>query len=385
MRNLYLDLEYGISGDMFLAALADLGVDYSQLQDAMNRAGLGVDIEFSIEKRNSIAGKKARFSWDGNQPFRHLQDILALVDKLDLSLETKKRSSQAFARLAQVEAQVHDQEIQKVHFHEIGALDTLIDVVGACWGLEQLEIHKVCASPVPWFRGKVSTAHGELPLPAPATAILLHNKKVRPSGYDWEVVTPTGALILDQLVQDFETGFEGTLLGMGLGFGESQRNFNGLRLFLSREQGEGDQFQRDQVWVLTTNVDHLTGEELGIFLEKAMQSGALDVIHLPGTMKKNRPGSQIQVMCRQKDLARIQEMFFQHTLTLGIRVEKVSRVLLPRKNAEIEWGKEKVQAKEIIYKDKSYLRPEMNALLDLAEKKETSVVELRLARNKDPK
>ncbi len=380
MRRLYLDLEYGISGDMFVAALADLGVDFAFLQQVLDRLGLEINMNFSSESRNGIMGKKAEFSWGKEQPMRNLNSILSLINKMDISSEVKQRSCQAFKRLAQVEAEVHGIDVKEVHFHEIGALDTLMDVVGVFWGLEQLNVNDATASPVPWFRGKIKADHGELPLPVPATAVLLRGKTVRPADYEWEVITPTGALLLDQLVADFRTGFKGMLLGSGTGFGQREKGFNGLRLFLFEEESGDKKYLHDHVLVLTTNIDHLTGEELGVFMSRIMKSRALDVLYIPGFMKKNRPGCQIQVICAEEDLDTVLDSMFKQTLTLGIRIEKVQRVLLPRKTGKMKLEEEDIKAKKIFLDNQEYIRPEMDALLDLAAKKKKSVAGIRLSK-----
>ncbi|WP_291318492.1 LarC family nickel insertion protein [Desulfonatronospira sp.] len=379
MSLLYLDLEYGISGDMFVSALSDLGIDFQPLEKAFNSLGLGVKMKFVKETRNGIQGKRADFSWDYHQPLRLLREIRALLHRMPVSEKVKDGSTLAFERLAGVEAMVHGMDVDQVHFHEVGALDTLMDIVGAFWGLEQMGVGRVSASTVPWFCGKVQTAHGELPLPAPATAMLLKNKKIKPSDYHWEIITPTGALILDQLVQEYSSGFRGILRKSGTGFGEKKAGFNGLRAFLAETEEIQDKYEQDKVWLLTTNIDHLTGEELGVFLESMMQAGALDVIHLPGTMKKNRPGCQVQVLCRPDKLGSVQDAFFKYSLTLGVRMQLQERILLPRRSTGIKLKNQDVQAKEIFFDGRSYVRPEMNDLLNLSHRCRESVVQIRLS------
>ena len=380
MRRLYLDLEYGISGDMFVAALADLGVDFSLLQQTLDGLGIEAEMKFSSESRNGILGKKAEFTYNQDQPMRNLDHIISLINRMYVSAEVKQRSSQAFRRLAQVEAEVHGINVSEVHFHEIGALDTLMDVIGTFWGLEQLNVKDATASPVPWFRGKINADHGEMPLPAPATAVLLRGKTVRPADYEWEVITPTGALLLDQLVADYRTGFGGMLLGSGIGFGQRKQGFNALRLFLFEEESGGRKYIHDHVLVLTTNIDHLTGEELGVFMNQIMKSRALDVLHIPGIMKKNRPGCQLQVMCAEEDLGTVLDSMFKQTLTLGIRIEKVHRVLLPRMTGKMNLEEEDIRAKKIFLDNQEFVRPEMDALLDLAARKKKSVAGIRLSK-----
>lgn len=374
MKKLYMDISRGISGDMFISALADLGVDFGLLEKKFNEAGLDVRIERVSEKRNGITGIQTRISWSKEQPMRTLKQIVPVIEGLGVSDSVKEKSVNAFKRLAQVEAQVHGLDLNEIHFHEVGALDTLVDVAGAFWGLEVLSINNVQSSPMPWFQGEVDISHGTVSLPAPATALLMQGKSIVPSDYDWEIITPTGALLVDQLDVQFSKGFEGKLISSGLGYGSSQRGFNGLRVFLIEE--EQDEFVRDQVWLLESNIDHMTGEELGVFLEKIMDAGALDVIFLQGIMKKNRPGGQLQVICALDDLYLIRDAFFRHSLTLGIRVSKVSRSILLRNSSFLEIGGQKIAAKETVYSGRVYKRPEMEDLKKAAEKGDGSVVGL---------
>jgi pyridinium-3,5-bisthiocarboxylic acid mononucleotide nickel chelatase len=380
MKKLFMDLSRGISGDMFIAALADAGVDYKGLEKIFQQAGIMISIDVAVLKRNSISGRMAMISWENNQPLRTLKEILPIIDKMDVSFTVKQKSVQAFKRLARAEADVHGTSLDLVHFHEIGALDTLADIVGAFWGLERLGVCEVTSSPMPWFSGEVDTRHGLMPLPAPATANLMQGKEVCPGDFDWEIITPTGALIVDQLVSNFENGFRGKTKVCGTGFGSVDKGFNALRVFIYDESG--DHFPEDQVWLLESNIDHLTGEELGYFFRKIMEAGALDVIFLQGIMKKNRPGGQLQVLCDDENLEVVREEFFRQTLTLGIRISRVSRNILPRKDGHVSLEGEQVKAREALFSGKAYLRPEMESLAKLAEEKKMSIVELRLNKNK---
>ncbi len=372
-----MDLSRGISGDMFISALADTGVDFGRLEQAFIRSGIQVRIDISQVKRNGIMGMTARITWKNEQPLRTLEHILPIIQSLDISPAVRQKSVKAFHRLAEVEASVHGEPKEKVHFHEIGALDTLIDIVGAFWGLEALGIEEVTSTPMPWFGGEAEIAHGLITLPAPATSILMQGKQIRPSNYDWEIITPTGALIVDQLVSDFAGGFHGKLAGSGIGFGKYDRGFNGLRIFLWEDE-PSEQYLLDRVWLLESNIDHLTGEEIGLFFQKIMDAGALDVIFLQGIMKKNRSGGQIQVMCHDENLNRVREEFFRQTLTLGMRISQMCRNTLPRRESWISLEGGQVKACESLFCGRRYIRPEMESLAELGAKKDMSIVELRL-------
>jgi hypothetical protein len=293
-----------------------------------------------------------------------------------LSSRVRGRSSQAFQRLAATEARVHGQDIEDVHFHEVGAADTIVDVVGFFWGLEALEISEVMCSDLPWFTGEVDTEHGRLPLPAPATAVLLQGKPVYPTDFSQEIITPTGALIADQAVDRFESGPMGELVQGGTGWGEMDLGSmpNGLRGFVFK----AGTASRERIVVLETTLDHLTGEELGDCLQVLLQAGALDVIYIPGVMKKNRPGGILQVLCRPEQEQGLLQTLFDHSLTLGIRRQDVQRVVLPRRATTLDTGLGRIQAKEMdLGQDGKVVRPEHEALKALSEKTGRSVAQLR--------
>lgn len=374
MPELHLDCPAGIAGDMFLAAAADLEVDFRPLQEAFCAAGLPFVISVHSACDHGIAGKRVDIRAGEVQPLRHLKDLQGIVERLSISDLVRSRSVKAFTRLAEVEAQVHGCAIEAVHFHEIGAVDTLVDVVGAFWALERLDVGRVTCSHLPWFTGSVQCAHGRLPLPAPATSALLQGKPVYPTHFRQEIITPTGALLVDQIVDEFVAGPEGMLERSGLGLGRIELDtVNGLRLFLVSPAERG----MERIMVLETNVDHLTGEEIGSVFGVLMAGGALDVLYLPGVMKKNRPGGLLQILCRPEDLDRIRDLTFIQTMTLGLRITASTRVVLPRAahTCSTAWGP--LAAKETVVDGKRYRRPEFEALRALAERTGRSVAQLR--------
>jgi uncharacterized protein (DUF111 family) len=235
-RVLYFDPAGGVAGDMVIAALSDLapeGVDPAVLAAKFREAGVGVEAS-SVEKRvGGLRGRGLALEYPGEQPLRHLENLLAILEKLDVSAVVRERSGRALTRLAEVEAFVHGAPIESVHFHEVGAVDTIFDVVGAFWGVELLEAERVISGPLPWFTGEVVCAHGTLPLPAPATLKLMLGKEVTPTSVCEEIITPTGALIVDQLVEGFESP-TGRLVASGVGYGDRvvADAVNGLRAML---------------------------------------------------------------------------------------------------------------------------------------------------------
>lgn len=234
MTSLYLDASFGLGGDMFLAALADAGFDPAPLEAALRAAGIGVDLSCPRTVRQGLAGRRLDISFPREQPLRHLSDLLALLEAMPLPPRVRERSARAFRRLAEVEAAVHGIGLEQVHFHEVGAVDTLADVAGAFLALHDLGVERVACSPLPWFTGTVQCAHGTLPLPAPATRELLKGKPVFPTDITREIITPTGALILDQCVDAFAGGPEGTVLATGTGYGTLDLGMagQGLRVVL---------------------------------------------------------------------------------------------------------------------------------------------------------
>lgn len=377
--HLYIDCRAGLSGDMFLAALTHLGLDLKPLEDIFRKAGVEVSLSLRRENRESGQGLGLNVSWPGGQPLRHLPDIVHILERLDCAAAVRERSTQAFHELARAEAHVHGCAVEEIHFHEVGAIDTLVDVVGAFWGIEQLGIASASASPLPWFTGTVTCEHGVISLPAPATLELMAGMPVFPSGAEEELVTPTGALILASVLRHYApmgSGFqepEGVFLRSGTGYG-TRPSGRGLRLALLET---GRNKSGDRVAVLESHLDHLTGEELGHAMEALMEAGALDVLWMPGLMKKGRPGGALRVLCREGEEEALALAFFRHTHTLGIRHCLMERYLLPRFEEECLVRNATLKGKAYTVAGKTFVRPEYEALKLLAEKKAQTLPELR--------
>lgn len=234
MAQLYIDCTFGLGGDMMLAAMADLGFGVEALEDALHSAGVEVALDAPVVTVNCFAGRRLSVQAQADQPMRHLDAITAIISRMPVSETVRDRSVAAFTRLAEVEAKMHGVSVDAVHFHEVGAVDTLVDIVGAFMGIEALGVDTVQCGPLPWFTGTVECAHGTLPLPSPAALELMLGKPIFPSGLDKEIVTPTGALLLDQLVDAFTQGPEGRLAAVGRSFGTHDLGpgATGLRLVL---------------------------------------------------------------------------------------------------------------------------------------------------------
>jgi hypothetical protein len=319
-----------------------------------------------------------RIHWRQEQPLRRLDDIEGIIARLELPSEIKERALSIFRRLAEVEAKVHGTSVEEVHFHEIGAVDTLVDIIGSVWALDQLNISEISCSSLPWFQGYIQCQHGVVPLPAPATLELLQDKPVYPTELEKELITPTGAVLLDQLVDHFSSGPQGIVdrFGMGWGTYDLGRIPNALRAIICSEEKPHTE-EVEKIWVLESNIDHLTGEEIGGLFPIFFEAGALDVLFIPGVMKKNRSGGVIQVLCSDTNLLSIQELFFQQTMTLGIRRQQIERIVLPRKDQSLSspWGE--LKAKEVTCGEQSFVKPEYESLNQAAKRAGYSQVQLR--------
>lgn len=390
---LYLDLSGGVSGDMTLGALAHLGLDLSALQALMNAIGVDCAISCREENRAGGPGRRVDVSWPAAQPLRHPADIAGLMARLDMSGMAKKKALAVLDALTRAEAAVHDVLPEHVHFHEVGAVDTIVDIAGACWGMEKLGIDRVTASPLPWFSGHIECAHGRIPLPAPAAARLMRGKPVRPSASQEELVTPTGAALVHVLVDEFfEGGPCGRLEALGTGYG-SRPAPTGLRAWLYEPAGalaagrrETDGFAQighEQVVQLETHIDHLTGEEVGAALTALTADDCvLDALWLAGIGKKNRPAGLMRVLCLPGNENDAMRLLFRHTHTLGIRRQLLDRVVLPRRAAEKGVDGEVLQAKEYVLEGRDYLRAEADALADSAGKRGVGMPALRFSENR---
>jgi pyridinium-3,5-bisthiocarboxylic acid mononucleotide nickel chelatase len=341
---LYFDCYSGISGDMTLGALLDLGLKLEDLQEMLKGLKIGgYRLEAEKVKRGGIAGTRAIVHLDVAPPVeRHLSTILDLINESDLPGPVKIKSSAIFQRLAEAEAAVHGITVEKVHFHEVGAVDAIVDIVGVAAALFLLKVEHVVCSPLPAGRGAVQTAHGLLPLPAPATLELLARRKVPVRGCDhaFELVTPTGAAIVTALADSFGPMPAFNLESIGYGAGSHDPGYpNYLRILLGHNQAPLNTFE-EEVAVLETNIDDLNPEIFGYLMEKAFEAGALDIFYTPIQMKKNRPAVQLTILSPPEKLKALQDLVFFETSTLGFRLTSARKIMRLReiKTVETKWG-----------------------------------------------
>ncbi len=344
---LYLDLFSGAAGDMLLGALVDLGLPLEVLQAELQKMDLsGYELEARREIRRGITGTRLVVRDTAQEyPARHLHDIRHLLGESRLSATVQARSLAVLERLARAEARVHGIPVEEVHFHEIGAVDTLVDVVGFVAGLEHLGVERVCASPVPLGSGFVQTEHGLLPVPAPATAALLAevNAPVRPHPAQAEILTPTAAALLAELATFDLPPMR--VRAVGYGFGEKEFPWpNAVRAWLGEME---ETAARETVYLLECNLDDATGEVLGYAMERLFAAGALDVWFTPVQMKKNRPGVVLSALARPERADALAAVILRETPTLGVRVRPVARVVADRREREVEtpWGRVRVKEK----------------------------------------
>jgi uncharacterized protein (TIGR00299 family) protein len=393
MKTLYLDIFSGVAGDMFIAALLDLGVDAAKLERELKKLKLdGWHLHISRQQKSAIVGVKfdvhlalahgrAHSNDDhSHEPGHHhshhhhdhqhghshehhheeqrnFAEIKKIISRGKLSAWVKQKSIAVFARIAEAEGKIHGLPPYEVHFHEVGAVDSIVDIVGAAIALELLGKPRVLASPVVEGTGWIDCAHGRFPIPAPATLAILGARGigVTQCAEPHELVTPTGAALLAEFVEDFGVmeNLVAVKIGFGLGTRENKTRPNVLRAVLGTQSkakkppiaASGLNWESDKIAVLETNLDDCAGEILGAFVETALAGGALDVFHTSIQMKKNRPGVLLTVLCAENEADKFSEMILRETTAFGVRKTIAERRKLCREFADIKTAFGKVTVK----------------------------------------
>ena len=343
MRTLYFDCFAGVSGDMTLGALVSAGADARALVERLALLDLpGYEVEFERVERSGIGATRAVVRLTREEKHhRHLSDIERIIGGSRLNDSVKERALKIFGRLAEAEARVHGVPVSKVHFHEVGAVDAIVDVVGACVGFELLGVGRFLSSPLHVGSGTVEMEHGRFPVPPPAVAELLRGAPVYSTDVKGELVTPTGAAIVSTVCESFGTmplmRVEST--GYGAGTREYEGFPNVLRVFVGEAEG-GAGSSRDgteeELLMVETNLDDVSPQVLGHLLERALASGALDCFFTNVQMKKNRPGVLVSILCRPAERDAFEALLFAETPTLGVRSYAVSRRELGRETVTVE-------------------------------------------------
>lgn len=402
--NLYLDIAGGISGDMFMATLLGLGADFSTFQEKMNTLPIADEFEIMLDRvmKGSISGLQAQVqlnyhgdkndpSHENNHDYHHeqhdnhhddqdrhckehhhrgLKEVLAIIEASQISEKSKRLAYIVFRELAEAEAYVHGTTVEEVHFHEVGAVDSIVDIVGVCLLVDQLGIDKVYYNSLPLGGGQVQTAHGLMPIPAPATSKLMEKMQVRPSPAEGEQVTPTGVALLKglgaEVLSEESIRIEKTAIGCG------QKNFsfpNILRGALFKDKHRKfDKLRKESLITLSCNIDDMTGEFMAQAVEDLMKAGALDVWIVPIIMKKGRPAYTLKVLINQDRYEGIIDKIFDCTTTLGIRVLSHERISLDRKIVTRKTPYGEIRFKETVTpQGKVRSKPEFDSLKEKAE------------------
>jgi uncharacterized protein (TIGR00299 family) protein len=374
MRILYYDCFSGISGDMHLGAMIDLGVAPGILTGQLKKLGLeGYEIKISKDQRKGITGTRVDVVLEKNDHHSHrnLDDISKIINNSSLSSPVKNRSLSMFRKLAQAEARVHGKDIKEIHFHEVGAVDSIVDIVGAAICLEELKPAHIISSAVELGGGFVKCAHGTFPVPAPATAEILTGIPVRSGAVQSEATTPTGAVIIACNADEFGPMEDLEIRKTAYGIGQRDHEIpNVLRLYLAEKVVEGNQpFQSHQSVMVECNIDDMNPELYGYVMEKLFDAGADDVFITPIMMKKARPASKLSVLCSpDKEHVMIQAVL-SHTTSLGVRTYKVNKTLLDRKYKKIRTRYGEVTVKTAFYDGKKLKsKPEYEDCILLAKK-----------------
>jgi uncharacterized protein (TIGR00299 family) protein len=338
MKLAYFDCFSGISGDMTLGALLDAGCDIEQLRAEL----LGLQVpgwELSAEKvwKNGMAATHARVKTEDQQKHRSLSTILQILRDSKLASSVRDRASAIFQKLGEAEARVHHAPLEKIHFHEVGAVDAIVDIVGACIGFHALGVEKFACSPLNVGGGTVKMAHGILPVPAPATANLLQGKPTYSNGVQRELVTPTGAAIVATLCDSFgpQPPMTVSAIGYGAGTADLEGQPNVLRLMVGEAAEKTVPGYDQEITVIEANLDDMNPQIYGYFQEKALAAGALDVFTTPVQMKKNRPGTLLTVLCQPADSQALMLLIFAETTTFGVRTYSAQRRVLPREFVKV--------------------------------------------------
>lgn len=349
MKTLYIDCFAGISGDMMLGALLDLGVPLDILRDELGKLPLlATSYAVSSERvqRKGITAIHAKVEVADHQHHRHYADIAAMIDASGLAAQVKDTARRIFLRLAEAEGKVHGVELEKVHFHEVGAVDSIVDIVGTAIGLNWLGVGEICAAAVPLGSGYIETAHGRLPVPAPATAELLRGLPVHGDIGPGERVTPTGAAIIAALCKEF--GRMPAMRVEAVGCGAGSRDFedipNVLRLVLGEKSAT---LLHDEAVLLETHIDDISPEILGFLMERLLAEGALDAAFSPIQMKKNRPAVKLTVLSPPDKLEHLARLVLTETTAIGVRYYPVARFKLERTVEQRETSMGAVRVKVI--------------------------------------
>jgi pyridinium-3,5-bisthiocarboxylic acid mononucleotide nickel chelatase len=377
MKIAYLDCSSGISGDMTLGALVDAGVRLEDIQTGLDSLGLP-DCRLVCDevKRHGFRAKKIRVEHAPERAHRHLHHITDMIDASRISAKQKELAKRIFTRLGEAEAHVHGTTLRKVHFHEVGAVDSIADIVGSAIGWDLLGLDRIYCSPIPTGQGHIVIEHGRVGVPAPATAELLRGIPLETAPVSAELTTPTGAAIVATLVDEF--GGMPAMAIEQIGYGAGDRDFaeqaNVLRLFVGAAQ---DKMISDVVWVLETNLDDVPGEVIAHCTSRLAEVGALDVYTTAIQMKKNRPAVKLTVLCRPADIEKLERIIFKETATLGVRRWAACRHKLERRAHRVDTSYGPIEGKLAVLEDGAVsFSPEFESCRQVADARQIALREV---------
>lgn len=385
MKILYYDCFAGISGDMNLGAMIDLGVDADYLKHELAKLNIeGFHLKIEKDIRRGISGTKATVVVENpdNEKHRHLRHVEEIVNNSTLSDKVKSVSLQIFNKIAVAEARVHNIEIQRVHFHEVGALDSIADIVGAAICLDALKVDQVLSSPIQLGGGTVKCAHGIMPVPAPATAIIVENIPVKTGLVQHEATTPTGAAILAAIVDEFteQINFPISKTAYGIGQRDVSEVPNVLRVYLS-ETGESlTDVTLETATVLECNIDDMNPERYEYLMDLLFEAGASDVWITPVIMKKSRPATTLSVLCQPGKVVILKTILFENATTIGLREYNIQKSVLRREEKTVITSLGAVRIKESYFNGKKVrVKPEFDDCKTLALKNNCTIAEIEKA------
>ena len=374
-RIAYFDCFAGVSGDMVLGAFLDLGLPPKVLDDGWRMLGLkGVQVKGRHVNRGGMMGIEVEV--EGAGTFKNYGAMNKAIDDSALPSGIKELSLKILHQLAQVEAGIHGMEVDEVHFHEIGGIDTIVDTVGAALGVSHFGWKTMICSPLPMGRGFVEAGHGRLPLPAPATVALLKGVPIVPAAVEGETVTPTGASIVTALASAFGPLPEMEITGVGYGAGT--RDTEGTPNLLRIIQGMQVEKKAEGVWVLEADVDDMNPELLPYLNQRLLKEGAIDAVLIPIQMKKGRPGFTIRVLATEAQRERLAHIIMTESTTLGVRMYPVERMTLPREEREVKTQYGTIKLKVAFDQEGKIinLMPEYESCRQVAEKKKVPLKEV---------
>ena len=377
MKALYFDCSSGISGNMTLGGLVEIIGDKKYLIDELEKLNInGYRIEISKKTKNGITGTYVDVILEDQHKHEHrnLYDVNNIIDNSEIDEKSKELAKRIFLRVAKAESKVHNKPIEEVHFHEVGAIDSIIDIVGTAILINKINPDKIVSSIVNDGYGFIECAHGKMSVPVPATSEIFANSNVkfRQIDIDTELVTPTGAAIIAELTEEFTTLPAMVTQKIGWGAGSKDLKIpNVLKVYYGRIEKVNEDFI-----VMETNIDDTSGEIFGYVSEKLFENGALDVFFTPIFMKKNRPAYRLTVACRSEDLYKLQKIIFRETTTIGIRYRYEYRTELEREELEIDTKYDKLKVKKVKNNGETYIYPEYESMKKIAEENDIPLKEL---------